>query len=223
MKWWVADTETTGVSPEDRVVEVAWNEIDDNLEIIGKGYSLINPFMPIPAGASAVHGIRNSHVEDAPSIEHYFGVELNNYWGQGEVCLIAHNAEFDYRYLSPFMPEASVLLCTLRLTRKLYPGLDTYKLGALAHEWNLFSDDDRFHSAEGDINTLLRILRKVRDDHGLTLSEMIEVSTQPIRVEKMTFGKHKGTKLSELPKGYRTWLLNLPDLDKDLRASLLTA
>ena len=37
---------------------------------------------------------------------------------------------------------------------------------------------------------------------------------------KMTFGKHKGTPLKELPPSYVTWLLKLDNLDPDLRASL---
>lgn len=217
----LADVETTGVGTSDRVVEVAWAIIDDDFNFLDEGHSLINPLMPIPAGASAVHGIVNKDVVDAPTIEQYFGEILGNKLGAQDVVFVAHNAPFDYRYLSPYLPEGTPQMCTLRLARKLYPDVDNHKLGTLVYALGLEVDKSRFHSADGDMAVLTAMLGKMSEDFGYTLWDLFELANTPIQMTKMTFGKHKGTPLKELPTSYVSWLLKLDNLDPDLRASLL--
>lgn len=220
-RWVVADTETTGVAVSDRVVEVAWCEIDDGFNVLAQGSSLINPGIPIPAGASAVHGIRDRDVRDAPTMEQYFGDTLGNRFGHGDIVLIAHNAAFDARYLAPYFPEDFQRLCTLRLARKVYPDADNHKLATLKFYLDLCADEtDRFHSADGDTDVLLALLGKLHEDTGMELDELLHFCVQPIEVSKMPFGKHRNTPLKDLPRSYVSWLLGLPDLDSDLRESL---
>jgi exodeoxyribonuclease X len=217
----LADTETTGVGTSDRVVEVAWMVIDDAFNILDEGASLINPLMPIPAGASAVHGITNKDVVDAPTITQYFDDILGGKLGYGDFIFVAHNAQFDYRYLSPFLAEGTPQMCTLRLARKLYPDVDNHKLGTLVYALELEVDKDRFHSADVDMAVLMAMLGKMSEDFGYTLWDLFELANTPIQMTKMTFGKHKGTPLKDLPASYASWLLNKTDnLDPDLRASL---
>lgn len=217
----LADTETTGVGTSDRVVEVAWMVIDDNFNILDEGASLINPLMPIPAGASAVHGITNRDVADAPTIQTYFDDILGGKLGYGDFIFVAHNSAFDYRYLSPYLAEGTPQMCTLRLARKLYPDVDNHKLGTLVYALELEVDKDRFHSADGDMAVLMAMLGKMSEDFGYTLWDLFELANTPIQMTKMTFGKHKGTPLKDLPASYASWLLNKTEnLDPDLRASL---
>ena len=218
----LADVETTGVSTTDRVVEVAWAILSEDFDILDEGYSLINPLMPIPAGASAVHHIVNKDVADAPTIDQYFGDVLGNRLGSMDVVLVAHNSAFDYRYLSPYLPEGTPQMCTLRLARKLYPDLDNHKLGTIVYALELDVKKDRFHSADGDMAVLSALLGKMSEDFGYTLWDLFELANTPIQMTKIGFGKHKGTPLKNLPHSYVDWLLNKADnLDPDLRASLL--
>lgn len=66
------DTESTGVVPgRDRVVQVALVRFE-NEEVVGELSSLINPRMPIPADATAIHGITDEMVSDAPMLADWF-------------------------------------------------------------------------------------------------------------------------------------------------------
>lgn len=216
----LADTETTGVSPSDGIVEVAWLLISDDFEVLDEGHSMINPQRPIPAGASAVHGITMKDVENAPTADEYFYDVLGNKLGSVDAIFTAHNAPFDMRYFGPYLPDATPQMCTLRLARKLYPNVDNHKLATLVYALELDVDKDRFHSADGDMIILMSLLGKMTEDFGYTLWDLFEAANTPIQMTKMTFGKHKGVPLKDLPASYVTWLLKLDNLDPDLRASL---
>lgn len=219
-QYFLADCETTGVSPSDRMVEVAWLLMNEDFKILDEGHSLINPERPIPAGASAVHGITMKDVESAPTADEYFYDVLGNKLGSVDAIFTAHNAPFDMRYLGPYLPDATPQMCTLRLARKLYPDVDNHKLGTLVYALGLDVDKSRFHSADGDMIILMSLLGKMTEDFGYTLWDLFEAANTPIQMTKMTFGKHKGTPLKDLPPSYVTWLLKLDNLDPDLRASL---
>ncbi|MEN8210049.1 MAG: 3'-5' exonuclease, partial [Candidatus Fermentibacteria bacterium] len=94
MKYIIADTETTGLDAPIGVCEVAWIEIDENLETVSEFDSLLNPGCEIPCGAAGVHGIRTEDVQDSPAIEDIT-------FPEGEVCLIAHNVAYDRPLIEP--------------------------------------------------------------------------------------------------------------------------
>jgi DNA polymerase-3 subunit epsilon len=62
------DLETTGVDvAKDRIVQIAYVLLDDSGKAVAQNCTLVNPQIPIPAEASAVHGITNEAVKDAPT------------------------------------------------------------------------------------------------------------------------------------------------------------
>ena len=90
MRWIAADTETTGFGPTAKVVEIALAEVGEDMQVLDAISSYINPEMPIPPSASAVHHITDSMVSGAPTIEEFFSDMI---WTQVEdVTVIAHNA-----------------------------------------------------------------------------------------------------------------------------------
>lgn len=215
----LADVESTGVTPADRICEVAWHEIDENFESIDSGLSLINPQMTIAPGASAVNGITNAMVADAPLIEDYMASVGNPLMGE-DVVLIAHNVQFDYRYLSPFMSEGAQLIDTLRCARLLYPDAENHKQSTLAYTLGFDMDRSKAHSADGDLDVLLQILKRICADLDCGVIDLLEYQKRPRPMSIMPFGKHKGQSLSELPKAYIQWLFKLDNLGPDLRIAL---
>lgn len=218
--YFLADVETTGVGPNDRVVEVAWALVDQGFNVVEKGGSLIDPGCPIPAGASAVHHITNRDVAGKPCIEQYFEDILENRFGCADFIFTAYNAPFDYRFLSRFLAEGTPQLDVLRLARRLYPKSDNHKLATMIYYLGIEVDKDGFHSAFGDVEAMLAILGKMSEDFGYTLWDLFELANTPMQVTTMTFGKHKGVPLKDLPRSYVVWLLGLSNLDDDLRAAL---
>ena len=221
MRFILADTETTGIKVTDAVCEVAWREITSSFETVCEGNSLINPQMPIHYAASAVNGITDAMVADAPTLEEYMADAGNPLAGE-DVVLICHNAAFDYRYLQPFMHDEAQTLCTLKCARVLYPEAENHKQGTLAAMLGITVPREKAHSADGDLDVLSQLLKRMCSDFGLTLPQLMEVQNRPRKTMNMPFGKYKGTPLADLPNDYVYWLLNKTEnLDPDLRESLL--
>ncbi len=218
MQMIIADVETTGVTPNDKIVEVSLIEVDADLNVVATLTSHINPGMPIPPGASAIHHVTDTMVASAPTEEQFFR-GLSGLRNQ-PVIFVAHNAPFDWQFLGKHFHPDCVILDTLRLVRHLYPtpAVDNHKLQTLRYTFNL--DAGRAHSADGDTLTLVSLLKYVAQDQGLTIDQMIQIAKAPMVTTTSPFGNHKGVAVSALPKQYVKWALENMNLDSDHRAAL---
>lgn len=221
MRYILADVETTGLKATDKVCELAWVEVDNEFNTVGSGYSLINPEIPIGYAARAVNGISDDMVMDAPTIEQYMIAESLPLYGE-DVVLVAHNASFDFRFLKSYMHRDSQTLCTLKAARVIYPDADNHKQATLAAMLGIQVEREKAHSADGDLDVLLQLLKCLCRDADCGIDQLLYIQNTPLKVTKISFGKHKGAKLVDLPKDYVHWLLNKCDnLSSDLRAALL--
>jgi len=217
MHYVALDVETTGMSKEDDICELAFAELDEDFNTLRNASSIVKPRCPIGPSAAGVHGITNATVADAPTLLDFLD-SVNHPFDNDDVIAIAHNAPFDVRFVSKYM-DVLGSICTLRLARRIYPNAPDHKMQTLRHYLELEVEGSA-HSAGGDVAVLVALLRKMRDDTGLDLYGLYELSNEAVAVAKMPFGKHKGTLLKDLPPPYVAWLLNLPDLSDDLRKSL---
>jgi DNA polymerase III epsilon subunit-like protein len=218
--YFVADVETTGVRPTDKIVEVCFIEIDEDLEEVNRAESLIDPEIEIPSGASAVHGITNDRVAEEPTIEQFMGMRDYPMMKEQPSVLIAHNAAFDMRYLGEWMHPESEVLCTLRLAKRLWPTLDSYKLQALRYSLGLPAPEGDAHRAGADVELLLNLVLYMLAVTELDLDGLLAMSKEPLSIKKMPFGKHKDKALHEVPRDYIEWLMKQDNVDSDLRASI---
>lgn len=225
-RYFFADTETTGVKPTDKICEVAYKQVDIDFNVIAEGASLINPLMEIHYAASAVNGITNAMVADQPTIDQYMVAAGFPLMGD-DVVLICHNAAFDHRYLAPYMSDAAGTICTLKCARVLYPDAENHKQGTLAAMLGIEVAREKAHSADGDLDVLIQLTKRMCLDAQCTLADLCVIQNTPRTITprtitKMPFGKHRGTLLAELPREYISWLLHkCENLDADLRASLV--
>lgn len=213
----LADTETTGLK-NPQPVEVAWVECDEHFNIIHRVESLIDPQCEIESGAQAVHGISYQDVADQPTLQEFFTVVQDNPLGYGDVVYFGHNAAYDLQMLRPYIANLDAAVCTVKLARRIYPDAPNHKLQTL-REWLDLGAGDA-HRALGDVITTHSLIQRMMRDTGFSIDELVEFSTQPYLIERMPFGKHKGMPLESLPPAYRRWLLDLEDLDDNLRYSL---
>lgn len=218
--YFFGDVETTGISPSDKIVELAFSRYDQDLNLVGKAESLIDPEMPIPSGASAVNGITNALVRCEPTIEEFMDMHSNPLLTEEPAVLVAHNSAFDFRYLGPWMQEGSTHLCTLRLAKKIYPGLDSYKLQALKYSLDLPEVEGDAHRAGADVEMLINLVMHMMTTTGLDMEGLIDLAAAPLSIDTLAFGKHKGKALKDVPKDYFQWLLKQDNVDPDLAASI---
>ena len=153
------DTETTGFDPAQghRVIEVACVPLDDGR--IGEPWSrLVRPGRPIPREATAIHGITDEMVRDAPGAAEVAAELEERVAGR---VLVFHNAAFDLPFLAVFMREAgrppllNPVVDTLGLARGLF-GEGRNPLGVLAARLGL--PPETAHRAGGDALTTARVL-----------------------------------------------------------------
>jgi DNA polymerase III subunit epsilon len=154
----IIDIETTGLNArKDRITEIAIY-IHDGQKIVDKFESLINPECRIPFHITALTGISNKMVAEAPR---FFEVARKIVEFTDGRIFVAHNASFDYNFIrcefKRLMYDYSrKTLCTKKLSRKLMPGIQSYGLGSLAKILN-FKNPAR-HRAAGDALTTVYLL-----------------------------------------------------------------
>jgi DNA polymerase-3 subunit epsilon len=181
------DTETTGLSPNDghALIEVATVSIDDGV-IAEPWSSLIQPGRPIPPDATAVHGITDAMVAEAPAPA---GVIAELRRRCGDATLVFHNASFDLPFLNAELRRAgepplfNPIVDTLGLARA-FPGQGGNSLGALAARFGLPVEPR--HRAPGDALTTARLFvelvrRGQQDRKAASLAELAAASQDLLR------------------------------------------
>ncbi|MGZ5675103.1 MAG: exonuclease domain-containing protein [Usitatibacter sp.] len=127
------DVETTGTTPTgDRITEIGIVRVEDG-ELIEEWSSLVNPQCSIPEDIQALTGISNAMVRDAPTFAELRREVLERLEGR---LFVAHNARFDYGFIKNEFRRAEIaftaeVLCTVRLSRKLYPDAIGHSLDAI--------------------------------------------------------------------------------------------
>lgn len=155
----IVDIETTGsYAAANGITEISIHLCDGNT-VTGKFQTLINPHQPIPPYISAMTGITNKMVADAPGFEE---VAEKIYNLLHDKIFIAHNVNFDYSFVKSHLREAGYdlntkKLCTVRLSRKIFPGFPSYSLGKLAASLGITITDR--HRAGGDAEATARIFQ----------------------------------------------------------------
>src|SRR5882724_2356790 len=158
------DLETTGGSAAfDRIIEVGIVRVS-NGEPVEEWSSLVNPERPIPAYIEAFTGISNEMVAGAPRFVEIAAAVREKLQG---AVFVAHNARFDYSFLrSEFLKSdmsfSAKVLCTVKLSRRLFPEFARHNLDAVM-ERNGLSCDAR-HRALGDARVLHDFWVKLRRD-----------------------------------------------------------
>jgi len=157
------DVETTGCAPgRDRVIDVAVIGAR-NGEIEFEWQSLVNPGGLIPAGITALTGIDNDMLAGAPAFAD-IAAELRARL-DGRV-FVAHNARFDYGFIRrEFALHGkdwrAPSLCTVRLSRALYPEMPRHNLDAVMERHAIHIENR--HRAMPDARVLFEFWRKLRE------------------------------------------------------------
>jgi DNA polymerase-3 subunit epsilon len=157
----IVDIETTGsYAAANGITELAIH-IFDGKNVTRKFETLINPGQPIPSYIQSFTGITNEMVAHAPSFDEVAGKVfslLNN------SIFVAHNVNFDYSFLKSHLLRAGYhlttkKLCTVRLSRKIFPGFPSYSLGNLCHSLNITLNNR--HRAGGDATATVEVFKKL--------------------------------------------------------------
>ena len=162
----IIDIETTGNGIKgNRITEISIFKYD-GYEIIDEYTSLVNPECEIPYFITGLTGIDNDLVRNAPTWEEIASKVLEI---TQDTVFVAHSVNFDYNVIKNEFQNIGInfsrkKLCTVRLSRKLIPGLNSYSLGKLCSSLNIPLTDR--HRAKGDAQATVILFKKLLRTDG---------------------------------------------------------
>lgn len=207
------DTETTGIKTDkDRIVEIAAYDPQTQRTF----EKLVNPGIPIPKEASAVHHITDDMVKDSPIFAEVAKEFIE--FCEGDVVLIAHNNDnFDLPILKSefnrhgvLMPDQWNFLDSLKWARRYRSDLPRHPLQFLREVYGIAANNA--HRALDDVMVLHQIFSQMVDD--LPFDEIFALMCKPVKILHMPFGKYQGKPLQEVPLDYLKWLISSGAFDK---------
>ncbi|MEK7471535.1 MAG: exonuclease domain-containing protein [Patescibacteria group bacterium] len=214
------DTETTGNTEKDFLVQIAYKNKDESFT------GLYKPEIKIPPEASAVHHITNKMVAEKPTFkESTDQMFIKKLFEDKDSIVVAHNASFDLTIIKKEGIEPKKFICTLRLARYLdkEEKIDRYNLQYLRYLLDL-DVEATAHDAMGDVLVLEKLFERLKNkmseilkEGGKKLNEneiiekMVEISSHPSLLHTFKFGKHNGKRIEnviKIDRGYLQWLLD---------------
>lgn len=240
-KYVILDTETTGATEGDRVIQLGYMVLGDGAVEVQNEFCSSD--VPISFGAMEVHHITPEMIEGKPQCMQTKAykrlLELNS----EENYMIIHNAPFDLGMLQKEGFELKMkLIDTLRCAKHLFADEEAHRLQYFRYKMGLYKQEEveakklgievKAHDAIGDVLTLklfLSVLREAAQEQYKgknPVEKMLELTKEPIFVKSFRFGKHKGRELIDVARedaGYLRWMLSSDSLDADMRYSILKA
>ncbi len=179
---------------------------------------------PISYAAMAVHHILESDLIDQP---HYTSFRLP----EETLYIIGHNIDYDIRAVQKCGVDTSHIkgICTLALARLVWPDVEAHNISALIYMISKGSEKARdmikkAHRADMDIILTANILMHIVHHLQIDSIEALYAASEDARIPRvMSFGKHRGTAIADLPNDYIQWLLRQDELDPYLRKALENA
>jgi DNA polymerase-3 subunit epsilon len=203
----VLDVETTGLSARNnRVIEIGIVKVK-NLKVVDKYTTLINPGCDIPYFITQFTGISNGDVVHSPSfndtvekIEEFIGNSI----------ISGHNLSFDEGFLryefirNGFEPLSNLNVCTLKLSRKVFPALKSKSLASVTAHLGIKNRDSHraLSDAEATAQLLIKLIKILSKEKGIkTLQQLIEYESSLVSANLNL----------KLPKEMSDSLYSLPD------------
>ena len=190
MTYTIIDIETTGRG--NKITEISIFKYENN-QVIDEFTSLVNPQTAIPNFITALTGIDDFMVNDAPTFSEIANdiLEITK-----DSVFVAHNVNFDYNIIRSEFKAINIdfnrrKLCTIRLSRKLLPGLPSYSLGKLCKSLDI-SISDR-HRARGDAEATVVLFEMLlaQDNAEKVFNDFLKKdsreATLPSHLSKKTF------------------------------------
>jgi DNA polymerase-3 subunit epsilon len=191
----IVDIETTGNGIHgNRITEIALFNLDDSgvSEVFS---SLVNPESDIPAFITGLTGINTAMVRQAPLFSELAPqIEALS----RDRVFVAHSVNFDYPIVQQEFRRAGLefirkKLCTVRLSRKVFPGLRSYSLGKLCSSLQIPLEDR--HRAAGDARATALLFQRIlktsegKEAIGHFLNARSQEATLPPHLPKTSYQK----------------------------------
>ncbi|MCX6117094.1 MAG: exonuclease domain-containing protein [Proteobacteria bacterium] len=174
------DTETTGLDSElDRIIEIGAIKYVGG-KAVEEFWSFVKTDIELTPLIQNLTGITQGMIKDAPAINEVVPNFLKFIRGG---ILVAHNAEFDMAMLNAACNRLGYDLdwpcfCTVKLARRVLPGLPNYKLDTLAEHFKVTFEAR--HRAVGDVKVLATVVKNFLEDDEYEIETWADVADASI-------------------------------------------
>ena len=222
------DLQTTGVEAKDVICAISLL-YEENLVS-----EFINEGKKIPALASSIHNVTNEMIKESAAFKDSTAFEILQKYNKDENILVMHNAAFCLeKLLSHSLAWQGAVVDTSRVSKHLICECELFSLNFLRYELKLYKKEEALkkeygikyalfaHDVKSDVIITKLLFEYLQEME--TLQKMQELSFSKVLLEKLPFGKYQGRYIEEiiqLDRNYLQWMLQLPELDEDLRYSL---
>lgn len=161
MLYAVVDIETTGGRPANSRITEICVVVTDGKQVVSEFETLLNPGCAVPRGITALTGIDDAMLKDAPVFADIAG-ELHHLLH--DKVFVAHNVNFDFTFILkefetlgiPFSPPR---ICSARTARKAFPGKRSYSLGSICAALGI--EITNRHRAGGDARATAELFHRI--------------------------------------------------------------
>jgi exodeoxyribonuclease X len=206
----ILDLETTGLTADAEVVEVAYYDVTDGkFDAASMRQTFIRPARLIPAVSSGIHHITNFDVRDAPSWNDAWRLLLAGIDAlpdSPKIIFAAHMASFERQWIDPLVQRPWI--CSWKCSLRQWPEFESHSLQAIRYELALPVDLSLAmppHRAAPDAYVCAMLLLELLKHQ--TVETLIAWSAEPAVFTKFDFGEHIGKPLSAARSGYFEWML----------------
>jgi DNA polymerase III alpha subunit (gram-positive type) len=238
-KFIILDTETTGISDEDRIIQLGYMVVDGK-EPVEVHNVFCQAELPIKIEAMETHGITPAMIANEPFCVETAGYKRLQELNVHDNYMIMHNAPFDTKMLEKEgFGNQMQIVDTLRCAKHLFPDAKAHRLQYFRYEMELYKEEEseaakhniviKAHDAIGDVLVLKLFLRKlwqaVNEKYGKVdvMAKLAELTKTPVVIQTFIFGKHKGKLIADVARedaGYLSWMQKNMDLDEDMKYTL---
>lgn len=213
MKIRCLDFETTGQADDKAkgkavgVVEIGWTDVYDDGRIAQPQAHLVNPGIPIPPEARAIHHLHDGMLVDAIDPSRAFMLLMNEMEVGDAFC--AHNAPFERVF---FGGGSFPWICTMNCAKHLYEDAPSYSNQALRYYLDLESELEwpemamPPHRAGPDSYVTAHLVRRMMRER--TVLQLVELTSTPVLLKYIPFEKHQGKLWADADRGLLEWVLD---------------
>ena len=210
----VFDTETTGLDPSQghRIIEIGCVELVNLVPTGNVFHQYLNPERDIPEEATRIHGLTEEFLKSHPVFKEIIQEFLDFI---GEATLVAHNAEFDMRFINWELNNAghqeipmSRTVDTLQLARSRFPGSPN-NLDALCKRLGVDNSNRTKHGALLDSEILAAVYLELKGGKQAGLELVQQKTNATVTSQKKARAPRSFSPSREELKAHEKFILTL--------------
>lgn len=204
----VIDVEGTDRDPMiSRPCEVAWRDLGADGQTLGRFETLLDPGVPIPPSASAVHHIVDEDVAGMPTLADVVG-DISSV-----DVFVAHSADYDKNVLGL---QTKTWLCTHRLAKHLWPEIGNHSNQEIRYTLKLKPDipkDTSHHRAAADVAVTAAILAAAlplipaKWPEVMTIADLVKAANAPALLLRIPFKSGHGQLFEHAETSHLEWIV----------------